>query len=50
MFKDEPNLKATSREHYWWAKRMFFAEERVVEAAEKVAVSPQSNQEVSTNV
>jgi len=33
-----------------WARRRFFAEERVVEAAEKVAVSPQSNREVSTNV
>jgi hypothetical protein len=33
-----------------WAKRRFFAEQRRVEAAEKVAVSPQSNQEVSTNV
>jgi len=33
-----------------WAKRRFFAEEEVVEAAEKVAVSPQSNREVSTNV
>ena len=33
-----------------WAKRRFFAEERVVEVAKKEDVSPQSNQEVSTNV